>query len=47
MHRYYSVCCLNQLVLSPEDGPLVAKLMDVYFTFFKVRISQREIHREI
>ena len=31
------MCCLNQLVLSPEDGPLVAKLMDVYFTFFKVR----------
>ena len=31
------MCCLNQLVLGPEDGPLVAKLIDVYFTFFKVK----------
>ena len=30
------MCCLNQIVLSPEDGPLVAKLMDIYFTCFKV-----------
>jgi ribosome biogenesis protein MAK21 len=41
--QYYSVCCLNQLVLSPEDGPLVAKLMDVYFTFFKVYVQKESL----
>ncbi|CAI8041457.1 CCAAT/enhancer-binding protein zeta [Geodia barretti] len=41
--QYYGVCCLNQLVLSPEDGPLVAKLMDVYFTFFKVYVQKESL----
>jgi hypothetical protein len=34
--RYYSICFLNQLMLTQEDRLLAAKLVNVYFSFFKV-----------
>ena len=34
--RYYGVCCLNQIVIDPYNEALAAKLIEIYFTFFKV-----------
>lgn len=34
--RYYGACCLNQFVITPADEALAAKLVEIYFVFFKV-----------
>ena len=34
--RYYCVCCLNQFTIAGRDDALAAKLVEIYFTFFKV-----------
>ena len=36
--RYFGACCLNQMVIGPHDEALAAKLIEIYFTFFKVII---------
>ena len=35
--RYYAICTLNQFTMEQEDQELAKSLVDVYFTFFKVR----------
>ena len=36
--RYYCICCLNQFTIAPDDQELAGKLIDIFFTFFKVRM---------
>ena len=36
--RYYCICCLNQFTIAPDDQELTGKLIDIFFTFFKVRM---------
>ena len=40
--RYYAVCFLNQLILSPKEKDVAARLITIYFSFFKV--SGRKYH---
>ncbi|CAC5378332.1 MAK21 [Mytilus coruscus] len=40
---YYSICFLNQLMLSKEDKLLAAKLVTVYFSFFKSFVKKGEV----
>ncbi|CAG2188387.1 CEBPZ [Mytilus edulis] len=41
--QYYSICFLNQLMLSREDKLLAAKLVTVYFSFFKSFVKKGEV----
>ena len=34
--RYYAVCFLNQVVIGHEEVGLAMKLVNIYFSFFKV-----------
>ncbi|KAH3846904.1 hypothetical protein DPMN_089211 [Dreissena polymorpha] len=41
--QYYSVCFLNQLRLSPSHRQLAAKLISIYFAFFKGFVKKGEV----
>ena len=36
LSRYYAVCVLNQFVITQSDQELATRLVEIYFTFFKV-----------
>ena len=38
MRRYYAICCLNQFTIDHDDEALAAKLIELFFTFFKVYV---------
>eukprot|EP00731_Ephydatia_muelleri_P028352 Em0019g1225a len=45
--QYYGVCCLNQFVINQEDQALAGKLVDIYLTFFKVYVKQRQLDAKV
>ena len=36
VNRYYAVCFLNQVLLSAKESELALRLINIYFSFFKV-----------
>ncbi|XP_043933337.1 CCAAT/enhancer-binding protein zeta [Protopterus annectens] len=45
--QYYSICFLNQLVLSHEESDLANKLISVYFSFFRACIKKKDIESKM
>ena len=43
LSRYYAVCFLNQLQLSQQMSDLAARLITIYFSFFKVFVKKGEV----
>ncbi|CAN9507331.1 unnamed protein product, partial [Ophioblennius macclurei] len=41
--QYYAVCFLSQVLLSHEEAELAAKLIAVYFSFFRACVKTREV----
>ncbi|CAH1791855.1 unnamed protein product, partial [Owenia fusiformis] len=41
--QYYAICFLNQLILSEDDKELAARLIKVYFSFFKYFVKKGEV----
>jgi hypothetical protein len=38
INRYYAICFLSQIVISPDQKPLANKLVTIYFSFFNVTV---------
>ncbi|XP_057678643.1 CCAAT/enhancer-binding protein zeta isoform X2 [Corythoichthys intestinalis] len=45
--QYYAVCFLNQVRLSHEEAALAAKLVSVYFAFFRARVAERDVRSKM
>ncbi|CAM9883393.1 unnamed protein product [Lampetra fluviatilis] len=41
--QYYGVCFLNQVALSHDEGDLAARLVGVYFSFFRSFVKKGEV----
>ncbi|KAF6023445.1 CEBPZ [Bugula neritina] len=41
--QYYSICFLNQMILSENDVELAVKLITIYFSFFKATVKSQEV----
>jgi ribosome biogenesis protein MAK21 len=40
--QYYSVCFLNQIIITPNNPLLPQKLINLYFSFFKIYVERNE-----
>nr|XP_015210566.1 PREDICTED: CCAAT/enhancer-binding protein zeta [Lepisosteus oculatus] len=45
--QYYSVCFLNQILLSHEESNLANKLISIYFSFFRACIKKKDIESKM
>ncbi|XP_034017542.1 CCAAT/enhancer-binding protein zeta isoform X2 [Thalassophryne amazonica] len=45
--QYYSVCFLNQVVLSHSEAELASRLIAIYFSFFRVCIKKKDIESKM
>ncbi|XP_051908222.1 CCAAT/enhancer-binding protein zeta [Hippocampus zosterae] len=41
--QYYAICFLSQVYLSHEENALAAKLIGIYFSFFRACVSKTEV----
>lgn len=45
--QYYAVCFLSQVKLSHDDAQLAAKLITVYFSFFRACVKKKEVESKM
>ncbi|KAM6906626.1 CCAAT/enhancer-binding protein zeta [Lycodopsis pacificus] len=45
--QYYAVCFLSQVMLSHDEALLAAKLIAIYFTFFRACIKKKDIQSKM
>ncbi|XP_059212983.1 CCAAT/enhancer-binding protein zeta [Centropristis striata] len=45
--QYYAVCFLSQVMLSHDEAPLAAKLIAVYFSFFRACVKKKDVESKM
>lgn len=45
--QYYSVCFLNQVMLSHDEAELAAKLITIYFSFFHLCVKKKDVESKM
>ncbi|XP_075326920.1 CCAAT/enhancer-binding protein zeta [Odontesthes bonariensis] len=45
--QYYAVCFLSGVMLSHDEAPLAAKLITVYFSFFRACVKKKDIESKM
>ncbi|MEQ2171927.1 hypothetical protein GOODEAATRI_015661, partial [Goodea atripinnis] len=45
--QYYAICFLSQVMLSHEEAPLAAKLIAVYFSFFRACVKKKDVESKM
>ncbi|MBN3301753.1 CEBPZ protein, partial [Amia calva] len=45
--QYYSVCFLNQVLLSHDESDLASKLITIYFSFFRACVKKKDIESKM
>uniref|UniRef100_A0A8C5E2N2 CCAAT/enhancer-binding protein zeta n=1 Tax=Gouania willdenowi TaxID=441366 RepID=A0A8C5E2N2_GOUWI len=45
--QYYAVCFLSQVMLSHDEAPLAAKLVSVYFSFFRSCVKKKDVESKM
>ncbi|XP_053193550.1 CCAAT/enhancer-binding protein zeta [Scomber japonicus] len=45
--QYYSVCFLSQVMLSHDEAELAAKLITIYFSFFRACVKKKDIESKM
>lgn len=45
--QYYAVCFLSQVLLSHEEAALAAKLINIYFSFFRACVKKKEVESKM
>ncbi|KAM4712899.1 LOW QUALITY PROTEIN: CCAAT/enhancer-binding protein zeta [Anableps anableps] len=45
--QYYAVCFLSQVMLSHDEAPLAAKLVGVYFSFFRACVQKKDVESKM
>ncbi|XP_070705152.1 CCAAT/enhancer-binding protein zeta [Pempheris klunzingeri] len=45
--QYYAVCFLSQVMLSHDEAELAAKLITIYFTFFRACVKKKDIESKM
>lgn len=45
--QYYAVCFLSQVMLSHDEAELAAKLITIYFTFFRACIKKKDVESKM
>ncbi|XP_029281106.1 CCAAT/enhancer-binding protein zeta [Cottoperca gobio] len=45
--QYYAVCFLSQVMLSHEEANLAAKLITIYFSFFRACVKKKDIESKM
>ncbi|XP_066576985.1 CCAAT/enhancer-binding protein zeta [Amia ocellicauda] len=45
--QYYSVCFLNQVLLSHDESDLASKLITIYFSFFRACVKKKDVESKM
>ncbi|KAL6095491.1 cebpz [Pungitius sinensis] len=45
--QYYAVCFLSQVMLSHEEAELAAKLIGIYFSFFRACVKKKDVESKM
>uniref|UniRef100_G3PDL1 CCAAT/enhancer-binding protein zeta n=1 Tax=Gasterosteus aculeatus aculeatus TaxID=481459 RepID=G3PDL1_GASAC len=45
--QYYAVCFLSQVMLSHEEADLAAKLIGIYFSFFRACVKKKDVESKM
>lgn len=45
--QYYAVCFLNQVLLSHQEAPLAARLISIYFSFFRACVKRAAVESKL
>ncbi|XP_035986300.1 CCAAT/enhancer-binding protein zeta isoform X2 [Fundulus heteroclitus] len=45
--QYYAVCFLSQVMLSHQEAPLAAKLISLYFSFFRACVQKKDVESKM
>ncbi|KAG7460622.1 hypothetical protein MATL_G00200720 [Megalops atlanticus] len=45
--QYYAVCFLNQVLLSHEEADLAARLISIYFSFFRACVKKKDVESKM
>lgn len=45
--QYYSVCFLSQVMLSHDEAELAAKLITIYFSFFRACVKKKDVESKM